>query len=154
MGKRLSVLEKPILVPDQVHQVGGVLAVVDRERRIEADLLGIFAQQAGADAVKGAGPAQRVGHHAGIVAHHLAGDALDPSRHLGRGAARKRHQQDPPGVGAVDDQMGHPMREGVGLARPRAGDDQQRRGRQSSRGAVLDGAALLGIERVEVGVCR
>ena len=76
------------------------------------------------------------------------------SRHLGRGAARKRHQQDPARVGALDDQMGDPMGEGVGLAGSGAGDDQQRRRRQSSRSAVLDGAALLGIERVEVGGCR
>ena len=153
-GEAALGFRKTLLMPDQVHEVGGVLAVVDRERRVEADLLGIFAQQAGADAVIGSRPAQRVRHHPGIVAHHLAGDALDPSRHLGRGAAGKRHQQDPPGVGTPDDQVGHPMGEGVGFARPGARDHQQRRRRQSARGAVLDGAALLGIERVEVGGCR
>jgi len=28
---------------------------------------------------------------------------LDPSRHLGGGARRKRYQQNPPAIGAVDD---------------------------------------------------
>ena len=41
---------------DQIHQVGGVLAIVDREGAIEPDLLGVFAQQPGADRVEGAGP--------------------------------------------------------------------------------------------------
>ena len=86
---------------------------------------------------------------------HLARDALDPPRHLGGGAARKRHQQDAARIGAADDQMGDPMGERVGLAGSRAGDHQQRRRRgQSSRSAMLDGAALLGIERFEVGGCR
>jgi hypothetical protein len=40
--------------------------------------------------------------------------------------------------------MGHPMRERVGFARAFAGDDKERRW---VRGAVLDGAALFGIER-------
>ena len=141
-------------MPDQVHQVGGIFAVVDREGGIEPDLLGIFAQQPRADAVEGAGPGQRVGHDAGIVAQHLARDPLDPLRHLGRRAARKRHQQDAARVGAVDDQMGDPMGEGVGLAGTGAGDHQQRGDRPLARRAMLDGAPLLRIEAFEIGGCR
>ena len=147
-------LREAFLMPDKVHEVGGVLAVVNRKGGIQADLLGIFAQQPGADAVIGSGPGQRVRHHAGIVAHHLARDAFDPPGHLGGGAAGKRHQQDPPRVGALNDQMGHPMGEGVGFPGSRACDHQQWRRRQSSRSPVLDGTALLGIKRVEVGGCR
>ena len=55
---------------------------------------------------------------------HLAGDPLDPFRHFGRRAAGKRHQQDAAGVGAVDDQMGDAMGQGVGLAGARAGNHQ------------------------------
>ena len=91
---------------------------------------------------------------AGIVAQHLARDPLDAPRHLGRGAAREGHQQDAARIGAVDDQMRDAVGQRVGLARAGAGDDQQRRGRQSPRDAVLDGAPLLGIERLEIGVCR
>ena len=104
-------------MPDKVHEVGGVLAVVNRKGRIQADLLGVFAQQPGADAVIGSGPGQRVRRRAGIVAHHLARDAFDPPGHLGRGAPGKRHQQDPPRVGALNDQMGHAVGEGVGFPR-------------------------------------
>ena len=71
-------LGESLLVPDQVHQVGGVLAIVDRELGIEADLVGVVAQQTRADAEEGAGPGQGICHDAGIVAHHLAGNAFDP----------------------------------------------------------------------------
>ena len=85
----------------------------------------VFAQQPRADAVEGAGPGQRVGHDAGVVAQHLARDALDPPRHLGGGAAREGHQQDAARIGAVDDQMRDAVRQRVGLAGAGAGDHQQ-----------------------------
>ena len=92
-GKAALGLRQSALVPDQIHQVGGILAVVDGEGGIDADPLGIFAQQPRADAVEGTGPGERVAHDRGIVfAQHLAGDALDPAGHLGRRAARERHQ--------------------------------------------------------------
>ncbi len=56
-------LREAEVVANQIHQVRGVLAVMDREGRIEPDLLGIVAQQPRADAVERSGPAQRVGHH-------------------------------------------------------------------------------------------
>ncbi len=73
-------------MPDQVHEVGGVFAVVNREGGVQADLFGVLAQQPGADAVVGAGPGQCVRHDPGVVAHHLARDTFDPLGHLGRGA--------------------------------------------------------------------
>jgi hypothetical protein len=79
-------------MPDEVHEVGGVLAVMDCEGRIQADLFGVLAQQPGTDAVIGAGPGQCVRHDVGVVAHHLARDTFDPLGHLGRSATRKRHQ--------------------------------------------------------------
>jgi hypothetical protein len=33
------------LVPDEIHQLRGILAIVDRESGIEADLVGMFTQQ-------------------------------------------------------------------------------------------------------------
>jgi hypothetical protein len=47
-------------VPDQIHQVRRVLAIVNGESRIEADLVGIFTKQSGTDTVEGAGPTERV----------------------------------------------------------------------------------------------
>ena len=80
-------------------------------------------------------------------------DPLDPSRHLGGGAARKRHQQNPSRIGAVDDQVRDPVRQGVGLAGPCAGDHQERRSRRAVLlpDAVLDGPPLLWIEGLKVG---
>ncbi len=138
-------------VPHEVHQVGAVFAVVDGEGRVEADLLGVVAQQPRADAVEGAGPGERVGRGA-AAAEHVAGDALDAPRHLHGGAAREGHEQDAARIGAVDDQMRDAVGERVGLARAGAGDDEQRRGgtRIALADAMLDGAPLLRIELFEM----
>jgi hypothetical protein len=141
-GKRLSVFE---------HQVGRVFPIVDGEGWVQSDLVGIFAKQPRTDTVEGADPAQRIGHDAGTGAKNLACDPLDPFRHLGRCAPRKRHQQDPAGVGAADDQMGDAVSEGVRLAGSGAGDDQQRRPDMSTGGdPVLDRTTLLRIKRLKV----
>ena len=88
-----------------------------------------------------------------LITQDLARDPLDPPGHLGRGPPGERHQQDAARVGAIDDQMRDPMGEGVGLAGPGAGDDQQRASRRAHAPAqaVLDGPPLLGIELFEVG---
>ena len=137
---------------DQVHQVGRVLAVVDREGGVETDLLGDIAQKPRADPVERAGPGHGVGQHRGLVAHDPSADALHPAGHLAGGPAREGHQQDAPGIGAIDDQVGDAVRQRVGLARPGAGDDQQRPGRvrPPRLHAMLDGLPLLGIQGVEV----
>ena len=70
-------------MPDQVHEVRGIFAVVNREGGIETDLLGVLAQQARPDAVVGPGPGQRIRHDPGIVAEDFARDTFDPLRHLG-----------------------------------------------------------------------
>ena len=127
---------------------------MDREGRIEADLVGVFAQQTRADAMEGAGPVQRIRRDAGIVADHLARNPLDAFRHLGGRAARECHEQDAPRVGAVDDQMGNAVRQGVGLAGSGSGDDQQRREWSSSRRAMLDGPPLFRIEAFKIGSGR
>ena len=67
-GEAALGLRQAAFVPDEIHQVGRVLAVVDGESGIESDLVGIFAKQPGADAVKCSGPAQRIVHEAGLVA--------------------------------------------------------------------------------------
>ena len=129
---------------DEVHEIGGVLAVVDRKRRIKPDLQRIVAQQTRADAVERAGPGQRIGDYRCVAAEHLDGNALDAPGHLGRSAARERHQQDAAGIGALDDQMRDAVGQRIGLAGPGAGDDQQRPGNAAV--AVHDRQALLGVE--------
>ena len=73
-GKPALHLRQTELVPDEVHQVGRILAVVDRERGVDPDLLGILAQQPRADGVERARPSQRVRHDAGILPEHLRAD--------------------------------------------------------------------------------
>ena len=88
-----------------------------------------------------------------MLPHDASRDPLDPSRHLGGGAARERHQQNPPRIGAVDDQVRDAVRQGVGLAGPRAGDHEERQPRRAVLlpDAVLDGPPLLRIEGLKVG---
>ena len=99
---------------------------MDREGRVESDLRRVFAQQARADGMKGAGPGERVAPAAGVAALEICRDPLDAARHLGCRAARKGQQHNAPRIGAVGDEVGDPVRQRVGLARTRAGDDQQR----------------------------
>jgi hypothetical protein len=122
------------------------------ESRIEADPSRIVAQEPGADPMEGPGP-KRIGHDTGAVADHPARDSLDPPRHLGGGPAREGHQQDFAGIGAIDDQVGYPVRQGVGLAGSRAGNDEQwpARRRIVLPDAMLDSPPLFRIEFFEIG---
>src|SRR6516162_2311271 len=88
-------------MPNQVHQISRVLTFVYGESGSDPDLVGIFAQKPSADTVERSGPGQRFGHNAGAAAHNLSCDALHAPGHLGRGAARKGHQQDPAGIGPI-----------------------------------------------------
>ena len=82
-----------------------------------------------------------------------AGDPLDPARHLGRSPAGEGQQEDAARIGAVDDQMGDAVGEGIGLARSRSGDDQER-ARRGWRPPVSDAVfyrlTLLRVEFVEI----
>ena len=136
---------------DQIHQVRRVLAVVNGKGGIEADLFGIFTKQSGTNTMEGAGPAERVGHDPGISAKDLTSDPLDAPRHLGRSAPRERHQQDPTRVSAADDEVGNTVGDGIRLAGPGTGDDQQRSPDMAVGGdPVLDGSTLFRIERLKI----
>ena len=78
-GKRRSVRLKRQLVAHEVDEVGGVAAVQDGEAGVEADRVGVVAQQAGAHAVEGAGPFQPAGE-AAVAAERLAADPLGTAR--------------------------------------------------------------------------
>ncbi len=88
-----------------------------------------------------------------FAAKHLGADALDPARHFGGRAARKRHQQDAAGVGAIDDEVGNTMGERIRFARPGAGDDQEWPcNRFAGCGyAKFDGIALSIIQFFQIG---
>jgi hypothetical protein len=50
----------------------------------------------------------------------------NPLGHFGGCPPRKRHEQDPPRIGAVDNEVSYPVRQGVGLAGTGPGDHQER----------------------------
>jgi hypothetical protein len=159
-GKPAFLGRETEIVADQVHQVGGILPVMDSESRVQSDLRGVFPQQPRADGMEGAGPAQRAGQRSpldrSVRPERLIVDALDPPRHLDGGAARERHQQDAAGIDAVRSEMHHAMGKRAGLARSGARDHQERSvGRGIADPAlantVLDSAALVGVELVEIG---
>ncbi|MNL34128.1 hypothetical protein D3C87_1560840 [compost metagenome] len=140
-------------MPDQVHEVGAVFPVVDREVNIQPDLLGVDPQQSCPDAVERAGPGERIGGDGRIGPKHLGTDAFDPPGHFGCGTTRKRHQQDATGIGAIDDEVGDTMGERIRLARPGARDDQQRSRNRFARcgDAKFDGIALSIIQFFQIG---
>ena len=130
-----------------MDEILGLAAIVDSERRVEAEAAGVGAQQACADRVEGAAPGQARRAAQRRQAERLVQDAADPALHLGGGSTRKREPQDPRRVGPRQHQPGDPRRQGQGLARAGAGDDQERAVPQLARlDAVLDGSALRRVE--------
>ncbi len=79
-GKALLGPGEAELVAHEVDEVGAVLAVMDGEVRVEADLHRIVAQEPCADAVEGAGEGQPFREHGRIRPEHMGGDALDAAR--------------------------------------------------------------------------
>lgn len=149
------------LMTRQVQEIRRILPIVDRKRRIEPDMLGVLAQEPCANAMKCASPGERVGHSAGVGAQHLGTNPLHATRHLGSGPARESHEQNAARIGALDDQVGDAMGQSVGLARPGAGDDEERSSRKRSHGraagdvnTVFDGPSLLGVKLVEIGAAH
>ncbi len=136
---------------DEVHEVGTVLPVVDREGLVQADLIGVFPQQTRSDPVEGPRPCQCIAQRR-VTAQYLPNDPLHAARHLGRRTPRKGHQQDPLGVSASSNQVGDAMGEGVRLARSRPRDDQERPTIPCALcvETVLDGAPLFRVELGEV----
>ena len=137
-------------VADEVHQVGRILAIVDGEGGVEPDVAGVLAQEARADAVEGARPGKAGAGEPGVARRKLRRNALHAPRHLVGGTAREGEQQDLPGVGAVREQVRDAMGEGVGLARPGAGDHQQRAGCVVRADAVGDRVALRLVESGQI----
>jgi hypothetical protein len=124
---------------------------VNGEGGIDPDLVGVFAQEPSTDTVERSSPGQRIDDGAGAAAHNLSCDRS--TRRVISAAARKGHQQDPAGIGTIDDQMRDPMGHGVGLPRIRAGDDQERGARRSvvRVDGMLDGSSLLTVEGLKIG---
>src|SRR5262245_23453217 len=99
----------------QVHQVGGVGPVENRERRLETNLGRVLPQQTSANGMEGAGPRQIDL----LTAEGRRGDPLHSPNHLLGGSASTRQKQDAVRINPVEDQMWNPM--GKSLRLPRSG---------------------------------
>ncbi len=148
------------LMPHDIEQIGRVAAVVDGEIGRQADALGVFAQQARADAVEGAGPGQgglvcgaggrpRAG---GIALHGTRQQVAGAAGQLARRPARERQQQDALRIGAMGHQVRHAPAQRLRLAGARARQHQQRAGFRRVRpgNAEFDGLALLVVQLRQV----
>ena len=150
------------IVPDQVHQVGGILAVMDGEGRLEADLAGVFPQQPRADGVEGAGPGQRSRQRSAVLPLDRrfapkASLAMRWTRRVISTAARRENVMSRIRRGSVPLAARCTTRWASVLVLPdpapaitRSAASSRDRGHRA-RNAVLDSAALVGIELVEIG---
>jgi hypothetical protein len=97
--------------------------------------------------MESARPGQRVDHDVGLSARKRSGNSPDASNQLRRRPAREGQQEDSAWICTARDEMSDSMRQSIGLATTRAGNDEQRL-RGAFRGnAVFHGLALLLVER-------
>lgn len=82
-------------------------------------------------------------------------NSFNPLYHFGRRPPRKRHEQDPPRVSAVHDQMCDPVSQRVRLTGTGTRNDQERatQGAIPIRNSMLYRTALLSIEGIEMDGC-
>jgi hypothetical protein len=120
------------LARDELHQPARVVGVVDREGALQPGVRVLGAQDAHTRRVERGHPhqprprADQLGH---------------PLLHLTGGLVGERDRDDLAGVHvALAQQVGDPMRQHTGLARPGTGDDQQR------RPGMRDGVTLRSVE--------
>ena len=112
LGRMAPLFHQPL------DQAQSVVFVVDRELAPEAEQLGLATEQTGRQRVKRADPEPG----------RIAGEqSADPVLHLARGLVGEGHREDAIGRDAVPvDQVGDAGGEHARLARPRAGQDQDR----------------------------
>jgi hypothetical protein len=131
-------------MPHDIHQVRRVTAIKYAEAGLETHRRAVPPEQPVRNGMKRPGP--RKAH----VLPDVRNDSLRAARHLQRRAAGKCQQQNPFGACALEDEVGHAMGQGVGLARSGARDDEERAG-HGAAAAEPRGLALALIERVEGG---
>ena len=76
-------LRKSKLVADQIHQVSGILPVMDRKVGVEPNLASVFPQKPRSNAMERPRPGKSIAHYAGIRANNLSAYSFDASSHLG-----------------------------------------------------------------------
>ena len=126
LRKALAAARQPEALAQEMEQLLGIAAIIDRESRVESDARGVQSQQPRADGMEGAAPRQTRRRLQRREAERFVQDAADAALHLERGAAREGEEQDARRVRSGEHQPGDPRRERQRLAGPGAGDDQQR----------------------------
>ncbi len=120
---------KAQLRTNRIHDVRGVAAIYHGELRIELQVLRVMSQKPVADGVERAGPGQPlrdgVTHAAERFVERHLDDFMGTTAHLGCGTAREREHQDARRVYAMNGEVGHAVREGIGLARAGTRNDEQ-----------------------------
>ena len=101
---------------DEVDQVGGVLAIMDRKGSVQSDLVCVCAQEPRPDRVERSRPSQAIRERAGQRPCGPGGNPFDPARHFGGGAAREGEQQDPTRIRTTHNDMCNSMHQCIGLA--------------------------------------
>ena len=137
-------------MPNEIHQIGRVFAIMNCESVAEADVERVLAKKPCADGMKRSRPVERMGHRSGLRAEHLGRDALDPALHFGGGAAGEREQHHPTRVRTRDDEVRDAVGQCVGFARACARDDEKRRCFIKRVAAMFNSAALFGVELGEI----
>ena len=141
-ARRVALRVEIQLAGDQLHQPARVVRVVDRERRLEAGVLVLGAQDAHARRVE-----RRHPHQPGPRPDQRG----DPLLHLAGGLVGEGDRDDLAGMHVpCGEQVGDPVGEHPGLAGPGAGHDQQRRAGVADRVAlrpVQPGEQLRGSRR-------
>jgi len=138
---------------NEIHRIGRILAIMDGEGWVEADLMSVFSQETRPDAVECPGPSEGGSDRSPTLVSDLVTNPVDAFRHFHGGSPRKRQEKNAARIGAIDDEMGDAMGERVGFPRSRACDDEEGRPRERglSLDAVLGGPSLLRIECFEKG---
>ena len=111
---------------NEIHQIGGILAIVNCEGSVQPNGVGILAEEACTNRVKRSRPNDRISHCLRALVHDIRNDALNTSHHLGGSTPREGQQHHTTRIGAVDDEVCNAMGKGVGLARACTRDDQER----------------------------
>src|SRR5215210_3898941 len=111
-------------MPDEVHQVGRILTVMDRERRINPDVARVVTQKPSPNRMECTGPGDR--SQGGRVFQGQGGghNSLDAPRHLARGSPGEGEEQDTAWISPVNHEVRYPVRQRVGLTGTGAGDNK------------------------------
>ena len=111
-------------MPDEVHQVGRILAVMDRERGIDPDVARVVTQKPSPNRMECTGPGDRSKGGRVFQGHGGGHNSLDAPRHLARGSPGEGEEQDTARIRPVNDKVRYPVGQRVGLTGTGAGDDK------------------------------